>query len=167
MNFTRILRHLITGQWVMRRLFPAISLAAIEQAIEQSELNHGGQICFTVEAALNTVPLLKNQTARERSIEIFSQLRIWDTGQNNGVLIYLLLADRDVEIVADRGIHTKVSSEEWENICRIMESSFRQQRFEAGVIEGIHAIGVILQKHFPFEPKGGKNELTNKPIVLG
>lgn len=166
MNFTRILRHLLTGQWLMRRKFPTISLAAIEQAIEQSELNHGGQICFVVEAALHTTPLLKNQTARERAIEIFSQLRIWDTEQNNGVLIYLLLADRDVEIIADRGIYTKVSSEDWENICQVMESAFRQQQFEAGIIEGIHAIGTLLQKHFPFELKNGKNELTNKPIVL-
>jgi uncharacterized membrane protein len=166
MNFTRILRHVLTGKLALRRIFPAASLTAIEQAIQQSELNHGGQICFAVEAALNTIPLLKNQTARERAVEVFSQLHIWDTEHNNGVLIYLLLADRDVEVIADRGIHAKVSSEEWEVICRSMESAFRQQQFESGVIEGINAVGGHLRKYFPSDPNHKKNELTNKPVML-
>jgi len=166
MNFTRILRHLLTGKLALRRIFPAASLTAIEQAIQQSEMNHGGQICFAVEAALDTIPLFKNQTARERAVEVFSQLRIWDTEHNNGVLIYLLLADRDVEIIADRGIHAKVSSEKWAIICRSMESAFRQQQFEAGVIEGINAVGSHLWKYFPPDSNHKKNELTNKPVVL-
>ncbi|QOJ23391.1 MAG: TPM domain-containing protein [Gammaproteobacteria bacterium] len=166
MNFARILRHLLTGHLTQRRVFPATSLAAIEYAIQQSEKKHGGEICFAVEAALNTIPLLKNQTARQRAIEVFSQLRVWDTEQNNGVLIYLLLADRTVEIIADRGIHAKVSQSEWENICRAMESAFRQQQFEAGVIAGIDAIGTHLQKYYPFDPGKDLNELTNKPVVL-
>ena len=166
MNFARILRHLLTGKLALRRIFPGASLTAIEQTIQQSEMNHGGQICFAVEAALNTIPLFKNQTARERAVEVFSQLHIWDTEHNNGVLIYLLLADRDVEIIADRGIHTKVSSEEWEVICRTMESAFRQQQFEAGVIEGLNAVGTHLRKYFPFDSSNKKNELSNKPVVL-
>lgn len=166
MNFTRILRHLLTGKLALRRIFPAASLIAIEQTIQQSEMNHGGQICFAVEVALNTIPLFKNQTARERAVEVFSQLHIWDTEHNNGVLIYLLLAERDVEIIADRGIHTKVSSEEWEVICRTMESAFRQQQFQAGVIEGINAVGTHLRKYFPFDSNNKKNELANKPVVL-
>ncbi|WP_292993134.1 TPM domain-containing protein [Nitrosomonas sp.] len=166
MNFARILRHLLTGKFALRRIFHATSLTAIEQAIQQSEMNHGGQICFAVEATLNTIPLFKNQTARERAVEVFSQLRIWDTEHNNGVLIYLLLADRDVEIIADRGIHAKVSSEEWEAVCRTMESAFRQQQFEAGVINGINAIGGHLREYFPSDSNNQKNEIANKPVVL-
>jgi len=165
-DFTRVLRHLFTGRLTLRRAFPATSLMAIEQAIKQSEASHDGEIRFAVEAALHILPLLENQSARLRSIEIFSQLRVWDTECNNGVLIYLLLADRDVEIVADRGIHTKVGSEEWEEICRAMETAFRQGRFEAGVIAGIGAISTHLQAHFPTERQGGENELADKPMIL-
>lgn len=166
MDFARILRHLLTGQWVQRRTFPAVSLAAIEQAIMQSEMKHGGEICFAVEAALNTLPLLRSQTAHERALEVFSQLRVWDTEHNNGVLIYLLLADRTVEIIADRGIHAKVPDTEWQAICRTMESAFQQQRFEAGVIAGIDAVGEHLQKYFPIVSEKGTNELPNKPVML-
>ena len=166
MNFTRMLRHLLTGQWTQRRAFPAVSLAAIEQAIVQSEIKHGGEICFAVEAALNTLPLLRNQSARERALEVFSQLRVWDTEHNNGVLIYLLLADRTVEVIADRGIHAKVPEAEWQAICRTMESAFQQQRFEAGVISGINAVGRYLEKYFPIDPVKDTNELPNKPVVL-
>ncbi|UJP03774.1 MAG: TPM domain-containing protein [Nitrosomonas sp.] len=166
MNFARILRHLLTGQLTQRRIFPPASLAAIEQAIMQSEMTQGGEICFAVEAALNTLPLLKDQTARERAIEVFSHMRVWDTEHNNGVLIYLLLADRTVEIIADRGIHAKVPEQEWQDICRTMESAFRQRQFEAGVIAGIHAVGMQLQKYFPFDPEKDTNELPNKPAVF-
>lgn len=166
MNLTRILRHLLIGQLAVRRKFPAASLAAIEQAIQQSEMQHGGEICFAVEAALNTTALLKNQTAQERAVEVFSQLRIWDTEHNNGVLIYLLLADRDVEIIVDRGILAKVASNEWKMICRTMESAFRQQQFETGIVEGINNITRHLQKHFPHHQGNDKNELANKPVII-
>ena len=96
------------------------------------------KIRFAVEHALDLPQLLAGMSARDRAIEVFSQLRVWDTEHNNGVLIYLLFADRDVEIVADRGIHAKVGAG-WEDICRSMEQRFRQGEFEAGVIEGIRA----------------------------
>lgn len=166
MNLTRIIRHLSAGQWLLRRTLPTTALTAIEQAIQQSETSHSGEICIAVECALNTLALIKNQTARERALEVFTQLRVWDTEQNNGVLIYLLLADHDVEIIADQGIHAKVSTEEWEKICRTMESTFRQQQYETGVIQGIHAISLHLATHFPYDPMKDKNELTNKPTVL-
>ena len=166
MDYARILRHFFTGNLAVRRVFPAASLRIIEQAIKQSETGHDGEIRFAVEATLNTLPLLKGQSARERAIEVFSRLRVWDTERNNGVLIYLLLADRDVEIVADRGIHARVGGEEWEKICHEMEAAFRQGRFEAGVIAGINSIGNHLQRHFPSERRGGKNELADGPVVL-
>lgn len=166
MNCSRILRHLLTGQLAIQRIFPAASLTAIEHAIKQSEVNHSGEICFAAEAALNTLPLLQNQTARERAVEVFSQLRMWDTEHNNGVLIYLLLADRDVEIIADRGIYTKIPSSEWEDICHTMESAFRQQQFEIGAIEGIHAVSRHLQEYFPPDSAHEKNEISDTPVVL-
>ena len=166
MDFGRLLRHFSTGHMAVRRIFPEAALAAIEKAIEKSESSHQGEIRFAVEAALNTLPLLKDQSGRERSVEVFSHLRVWDTEHNNGVLVYLLLADRDVEIVADRGINARVRNEEWESICREMEAAFAHGRFESGVIAGIEAIGRHLQEHFPTETGGGENELPDRPVIL-
>lgn len=166
MDYTRILRHFFTGNLAVRRAFSAASLRAIEQAIKQSETGHDGEIRFAVEATLHTLPLFRGLSARERAIEVFSQLRVWDTERNNGVLIYLLLADRNVEIIADRGIHARIGGEGLEKICREMEISFRQGRFEAGVIAGIRSIGSHLQRHFPSERQGGENELPDRPVVL-
>lgn len=168
MNFARILRHFLTRRAAVRCLFPDASLAAIEQAIKRSEISHEGEVCFAVEAALDALPLLRDQPARERAVEVFSQLRVWDTEHNNGVLVYLLLADRDVEIVADRGINVKVGGEEWEIICREMEIAFRQGHFESGVIAGIGAVGSHLQKHFLTgrEREGRENELPDTPVIL-
>lgn len=165
MNLKRIMQHLSTGRASVRRAFPTHVLNAIEHAIRGTEARHNGQIRFAVEAALELSPLLSGQTARERAVEVFSGLRVWDTEHNNGVLIYLLLADRDVEIVADRGIHAKLGTEIWEAICREMEAAFRAGQFEAGVLAGIHAVGEHLAHHFP--SRGGKlNEIPDHPVVL-
>src|SRR5207245_5249666 len=102
MSIRRIGRHLLEHRWRLRRIFPPQALARIEQAIKSGEVTHSGQVRFVVEGALDGAPLFRNQPARERALDIFSQLRIWDTIHNNGVLIYLLLADQDFEIVADR-----------------------------------------------------------------
>ena len=96
---------------------------------------------------------------RERALDIFSQLRVWDTEHNNGVLIYLLLADRDVEIIADRGIDAHVGAAGWETICRAMEKDFRAGLFEHGVIKGIEDVSRLLARHFPPAPPGRRNEL--------
>ena len=165
MNIKRITRHLLAAPWQVGRAFPRRTLNAIEHAIKASEATHAGQIRFAVEGALHTSPLFKGQSARERAIEVFAQLRVWDTEHNDGVLIYLLLADRDVEIVADRGVHAKVRAHEWEAICRTMESAFKQGNYEGGVVSGILAVTQHLAKHFP---AGGRsnNELSDKPVVL-
>jgi len=152
-------------RWMVNRAFPGATLTAIDRAIKASEATHLGEIRFVVEGALETGPLFRGQTARERAIDVFSQLRIWDTERNNGVLIYLLLADRDVEIVADRGIDAKVGPEEWERICRKMEAAFRQGDYEGGVVGGIQEVTRHLAEHFP--PIGDdRNELPDKPVVL-
>jgi uncharacterized membrane protein len=165
MTIKRILKHLVTTHWQVNRAFPHRTLIAIEQAIKASHAAHVGEIRFAVEAALHSTPLLKGQSARERALEVFSQLRVWDTEHNNGLLIYLLLADRAVEIVADRGIHSKVGSPEWENICRKMETAFKQANYEGGVVSGIQAVTEHLMKHFPASG-AGRNELPDKPVVL-
>uniref|UniRef100_Q07IJ0 TPM domain-containing protein n=1 Tax=Rhodopseudomonas palustris (strain BisA53) TaxID=316055 RepID=Q07IJ0_RHOP5 len=165
MGIARIAKHLIVHRWQVNKLFPPRVLAAIEREIEACEATHRGQIRFVVEGALDGAPLFRNQSARERALDVFSQMRIWDTEHNSGVLIYLLLADRDVEIVADRGIDGHVGRDGWEQICRAMEAEFRQGHFEAGVIFGIRAIGAHLSKHFPGDGNDA-NELPDAPAVL-
>jgi uncharacterized membrane protein len=165
MDLIRVLRHLSTGRAVVRRVFPPRTLNAIEREIHETETRHDGQIYFAVEPALEMVPLLTGQTAQQRAIDVFSSLRVWDTEHNNGVLIYLLLADRDVEIVADRGIHVRLGKEVWEEICREMEAAFRAGNFEAGVLAGIHAVGEHLSRHFPAR-NGKPNEMSDRPVVL-
>ena len=165
MNLKRIMRHLSSGRAAVRRAFPPRTLVAIEQAIREAEAKHNGQIRFAVEAALELAPLLAGQTAQQRALDVFSKFRVWDTEHNNGVLIYLLLADRDVEIVADRGIHAILGQEAWEAVCREMEAAFREGHFEAGVLAGIHAVGELLARHFP--PRSGKpNEIPDNPVML-
>src|SRR6201994_420288 len=165
MGIGRIARHLIEHHWRARAVFTPRVLAEIEQAIKAGEATHCGQLRFVVEGALDGRPLFRNQSARERALDIFSQLRIWDTAHNNGVLIYLLLADRKVEIIADRGVDAKVGAEAWQRICDDMESEFRSGRFEAGSILGVNAVSRALAKYFP--PDGHPhNELPDAPVVI-
>ncbi len=165
MQIKRIARHLLTTSAQVRRAFPQSALSAIEKAIKASEALHVGEIRFAVEGALDGSPLFTGQTARERALEVFSQLRVWDTQHNNGLLIYLLLADRAVEIVADRGIHAKVGAHEWDHACRKMEAAFSQANFEGGVIGGVRTVTSHLVAHFP-DDHGRANELPDKPVLL-
>ncbi len=159
----------------MSRHFSKASLQRIESAITASETKHTGEIRFVVEGGLHPFEILIEKTPRERGIELFSLLKIWDTELNNGVLIYLLLADRDVEIVADRGIDKHVGYDRWDIICHDMEMLFRRGEFEAGVLQGIEEITSALEKHFPIDAINNKrkkviqrkkNELPDKPLIL-
>jgi uncharacterized membrane protein len=165
MGIRRIGRHLLHHRWRERRIFTPKVLDRIEQAIRAGETTHAGQVRFVVEGALDGAPLFRNQPPRERALDIFSRLRIWDTAHNNGVLIYLLLADRDVEIIADRGIDAHVGAAGWETICRAMEKEFRAGLFEHGVIKGIAQVSRLLAQHFPPET-GHRNELPDAPVVI-
>jgi uncharacterized membrane protein len=165
MGIRRIGKHLLEHHWRLRRIFTPKVLAAIEQAIKAGEATHSGQVRFVVEGALDGKPLFKDQPARERALDIFAHLRIWDTAHNNGVLIYLLLADRKVEIVADRGIDARVGAAGWQKICAGMETDFRAGKFEAGVIKGIEAVSRQLAAHFP-PHRGDRNELPDAPVVM-
>ncbi len=165
MNIKRIMRHLSTGNATVRGAFPSRTLETIEHAIRETEAMHSGQIRFAVEPALDLIPLLAGQNARQRALEVFSRLRVWDTEANNGVLIYLLLADRDVEIIADRGVHAKLGKDVWEAICQEMEAAFRDGKFEQGVLAGIRSVGRYLARHYPHA--GAKpNELPDRPVLM-
>lgn len=164
-SFARICRHLSMTPWRLRKKFPRATLEAIEQEIESSEARHSGEICFVVEGALHGKALYAGQSSRERAIEVFSLLRLWDTEHRNAVLIYVLLGDRAVEIVADRGVHSKVAAKEWEDVCRAMEMSFRHENYHAGTLEGIRAVTQHLLAHFP-AMAGSVKELPDRPVVL-
>ena len=166
----RFWRHLVTDHGSARRAFPAPALAAIETAIAEGERRHRGQVRFVVEPALPLPRVLAGLPPRERALEIFGLLRIWDTEDNAGVLVYLLLADRDVEIVADRGIDARVGTAEWEAVCRAMEAAFREGRYAEGVEAGIARINALLAGQFPrgHGDAGGDpgNELPDRPVLL-
>jgi|SRR5689334_13094564 uncharacterized membrane protein len=165
MTIGRIVKHLVEHHWRARVVFTPKVLANIEAATRSGEATHSGQVRFVVEGALDGAPLYRNQSARERALDIFSHLRIWDTEHNNGVLIYLLLADRIVEIVADRGIDARVGDANWERICRDMETEFKAGKFEAGVIGGIEAVSRELAKYYP-PGAAHPNELPDQPVVM-
>jgi uncharacterized membrane protein len=165
MRLRRILTHLFTTAWAARRKFPPALLDTIERTIRECEATHAGQIRFAVEHALDLPELLRGMSARERAVDVFSMLRVWDTAHNNGVLIYLLLADRDVEIIADRGVHARVGSAGWEQVCQAMELAFRRGDFQGGVLDGIRAVSAHLRRHYP-EQGPSANELPDRPAVL-
>ena len=165
MNLLRILKNLVTPDWLARRAFAASVLKRIEAVIGQSEAAHRGEIRFALEGALPLLPLLKGATARTRAVQVFSDLRVWDTEENTGVLLYLQLVDHDIEILADRGINACVQPHEWEAICLRMEAAFREGRFEAGVIAGLNDITALLTRHFPARAQN-PDELPDKPVLL-
>lgn len=161
-----MLAHLLPPPWwMLRRSFDAQALKTVEAAVAEAERGHRGEVRFAVEAALDFPALRRGTSARERAVEVFSQLRVWDTAEDNGVLIYVLLADHDVEIVADRGVAAKVDQAEWEAVCREMEAQFRAGRFAEGAVAGIRRVGEILTRHYPGEDRAG-NELPDRPHLL-
>lgn len=165
MNITRIFKHLFYPGWWLQRDFPPQDMVKIENAIKISEKKHSGEIRFAIEGSLPLKALWNNEPMHERSIEVFSLLRVWDTEDNNGVLIYLLLADKKVEITVDRSINKVAQQSDWNSICHLMESYFKQELYAQGVIQGIEEISKILEQYFPAHNED-KNELPNKPAIL-
>lgn len=161
----RFLRHAFSHPRQVNRLFNSGALRQIEQAISASEHCHAGEMRVVIEAGLPLEAIMHQVTPRQRAIQLFGQLNIWDTEHNNGVLVYLLLADRDVEIVADRGIHRHVGDQGWQTICQHMEGMFRSGQFESGVLFGVDKIGERLAQHYPPETRP-RNELSNRVLVL-
>ncbi len=165
MDVMRVLKHLFAPPWIVGRAFSRCTLTAIETAIAASETKHDGELRFAVEAGLDLLPLLRGQSARQRAIEVFSNLRVWDTANNSGVLIYVQLVDHRIEIIADRGINARVTQAEWDTICRRMEEAFRQSAFEQGVVAAIAEVTALLSQYFP-PPAANPDELPDTPVVL-
>lgn len=161
----RYLSNLFTTSWALRRAFPRQLLDDIERAVEASERRHSGELRFAIETALDVPALLQGVTPRERAIEVFALLRTWDTAANNGVLIYLLLSEHDIEIVADRGFGDKVSAREWQDVCDTMRSLFHNGQYREGALRGIELVTALMSKYFPPDPDD-IDELPNKPVLL-
>lgn len=164
MDLARFWHHVLMSPLEAKRRFPAETMEAIAREIAAHEKRHRGEVCFVVEAELTTAQLWRGLSSRERAREVFSAEGIWNTEENNGVLIYVLLADRRVEIVADRGIDRAVDQGAWEAICRAMDEHFHAGRFREGSIAGVRAVSELLERHFPATGEG-KNELADRPIL--
>ena len=165
MDLRRIARHLLTTHWRLRRAFGPATLNAIEAAIGDSESQQSGQVRFAVECALHGRSLLSSQTPKARALEVFAALHMWDTEHRNGVLIYLLLADRAVEIVVDRGAHRSVDPQVWQRICRQMESELRAGHYQEGVLQGIQGVTAAMRGPFPGTGKPSAG-LPDAPVVV-
>lgn len=165
MSLTRILKHLASPSWIVRRAFPPTVLRQIERTIARSERDHEGELRFVIEAGLDLRALLRGQSARARAIDIFSELRVWDTEHNSGILIYVQLIDRKVEVLADRGINARVPQEQWKELCGRMEQAFRRREFERGALDAIEQVTTLLRHHFP-ATAANVNELPDRPVVL-
>jgi uncharacterized membrane protein len=164
MDLARLLRHLFVTRRRTRRLFPDATLDAIESAIREGESLHAGEVRFAIETALHPRAIWRGITPRERARGVFAELGVWDTERRSGILVYVLVADRDVEIVADRGYSGGVAQEEWEAACRAMEERFRAGDFAQGSVAGIRAVSEIAARCFP--GGGGRNELPDRPSML-
>ena len=165
MQAARVLRHLFATRWGTRRRFRHEVLVRIEKTLHRIEGEHAGELRFAVETAFDLPELWYGLTPRQRALQVFGQLGVWDTAGNNGVLIYVLMADRDVEIVADRAIAARVPQSEWDAVCRGMEDHFRAGRFAEGSEAGIVAVGGLLGRHFPGRG-GDRDEQPNQAVLL-
>ena len=164
-NIKRWFLHTFMPPWRWQLVFPAAVLKDIEMAVKQSEHLHRGELRFAIENALAPTWVWRGMSARQRATEVFSNLRVWDTEENSGVLIYLLLADREVHIVADRGIARRVPQAEWDAVAQAMQKAFRQGDFRRGSLEGVERITLMLATHFP-PGADNPNELSNKPVIV-
>lgn len=163
---SRLMCHLWHTPLGTRRAFPPTVQEAIRQAVAAGEHSHRGEIRFVVEGDWPLSAVLRGKTLRERALEIFGIARVWDTEDNTGLLIYVLLCERRVEIVADRGLHAAAGTAAWEGICADMAATFREGKFAAGSVAAVNAASALLQQHFPASAKGNPNELPDVPIVL-
>lgn len=161
----RTIRHWYHGLRGARAAFPAAVRASIEREIGESERQHRGEICFAIEAALPMGSLARGVSARQSALAAFATLGVWDTEANNGVLIYVLLADHSVELVADRGIASRIADSEWQALCAEVETCFRRGEFEKGSLLGVRGVAQRLAQHFPAAASRA-NELPNQPVLL-
>jgi uncharacterized membrane protein len=161
----RVMSHLLLPRSALHRRFPAHALTAIEEAVEASERRHRGEIRVAIEVALDLPALWRVQTARERALEVFAELGVFATAESNGVLIYLLLAERDVEIVPDKGLHGRVTTAEWQEACTLIEQGLAAGLWRDGVLRGIERVGALLEREFPAAGPSA-NEQIDRPTIL-
>lgn len=164
-RIVRLLRHLFELRLTTRSRFNAAVLDRVQAAVAKAEATHAGELRVVIETDLDVASILAGKSSRDRAVEIFAATGVWDTGLNNGVLLYILCADRRVEIVADRGFNELVRADEWRGACASMEQAFRAGRWEAGLLAGVEAAAGLLSRHFPGTGRNG-NELPDRPILL-
>ena len=162
----RLVKNRLYDEGDARRLLGKDALARIEARVAASEKRHSGEIRVVVEAGLPVSYLRAKATPRDRAIKLFGKLGVWDTERNNGVLIYLLIAERAIEIVADRGVNRVVSAAEWAEIAASMQSAFQAGDFEAGLLRAVDAVDALLVRHFAARPGDvDVNELPDAPLL--
>ena len=165
----RLLKHRWYDVRDVHRVLDAAALDRLEAAIRASELRHSGEIRVCVEAALPWADLRARTSAHERALTVFGQLGVWDTEANNGVLIYLLLADRAIEVIADRGLARQVPAAHWQGVVQGLIAELRAGEFERGLMAAVAAVGQTLDTHFPLPAGAGRNpnELPDRPVIIG
>ena len=161
----RWLQHLTTTHFALWRHFPATTLTAIDAAITASERLHRAEIRCAIETVLTVGQLLRGVSAPARAAEVFSGLGVWDTAENNGVLLYVLLAERTIEIVPDRGFAACVTPAEWSAICAEIEVAFGAGRYEEGTLGALERISALARQHFPARGDH-RNELPDRTVLL-
>ncbi|MFT3663598.1 TPM domain-containing protein [Piscinibacter sp.] len=167
-RLARILKHRWLDEGDLARALDDAALGRIERRVAASEKRHSGEIRVCAEAGLPLSYLWRGASTRERALTMFGKLRVWDTEHNNGVLIYLLLAEHHIEIVADRALDRLVSAEQWQEVMAHMRAAFRQGEFEAGLNAAIDAVDALLARHFPLAPgQANPNELPDRPTLRG
>ena len=166
-QLTRLLKHRWLDETDAQRALGGGAVERIEARVKESERRHSGEIRVCVEAGLPLSYLWRDATARERAVTMFGKLRVWDTEHNNGVLIYLLLAERQIEIVADRGINAHVAPAQWATLLDGMRGAFKAGQFEAGLVAAVDAIDALLSANFAVTAQGANpNELSDRPLLL-
>ncbi len=165
MNIQHIIKHLFTSGRAARRLFPDTALQAIQATIAAGEKRHNAEVRIAIEAALPFTTSIKGQSTRARAHELFSLHRIWDTEDNCGILLYINLAARKVEIVADRNVGKALSRDQWQTICQTVTTGFAVNIFQGSVIKALEQMNDFLAQHFPAQGKH-HNQLSNRPLVL-
>ncbi|MET0518036.1 MAG: TPM domain-containing protein [Burkholderiaceae bacterium] len=166
-KLVRLLRHRLWDEADARRALPPPARLRLQQQVAASEARHSGEIRICVEAGLPTSYLWRGAPVRQRALALFGKLRVWDTEHNNGVLIYLLLAERSIELVADRGLSRLTPPDSWPRLVAELGGALQQGRFEQGLAAAIDAVSALLLEHFPL-PAGQAplNELPDAVILL-
>ena len=166
MRLLQLLKHRRLDETDVKRLLGDGALQRVEARVSASEAHHSGEIRVCIESGLPLSYLKREAKARERAVMMFGKLRVWDTEHNNGVLIYLLLAEHAIEIVADRGLSRHVDAAEWQRIAATMSTAFKAGEFEAGLNQAIDAVDALLSTHFALAPgEANPNELPDAPYL--